>query len=177
MPQEEEAEATPQRPRDGDLLRARLQLTPEQVEQIRAVRRQTEQELRPLRARAQQARRALDEAIQSDAGETVIEQRARELAAAQGELTRLRALAELKVRRVLTPAQLEIWRGLRQPQRLRNLGGRGAPRERRRLSPGSGAQPQTPAEPLDPAASDAPGARGFPRHRRHRPRTRRRPLL
>jgi hypothetical protein len=43
----------------------------------------------------------------------VVEQRARELAEAQGAQVRQQALAELGVRRILTPEQLQTFRALR----------------------------------------------------------------
>jgi hypothetical protein len=65
-----------------------------------------------------QAQLALDQAIYSDnADEAVIEQRVHELAAAQAEVTRMRALTELNIRRVLTPEQLNTLRSLRQQAR------------------------------------------------------------
>ena len=58
---------------------------------------------------------ALDEAIETEnASEALIEQRSRELAEAQASVTRLRALTELRIRRVLTPEQLAKLRTLKQ---------------------------------------------------------------
>lgn len=133
----------------------RLNLTPEQFRQLREIRRQSEPELRALGRRLHLARRALDEAVYADAvAEANVEERAREVAAAQAALVRLRALTELRVRRVLTPEQLQSFRELRQQARQRQRSER---RLRRR-----GTQPAA-SDALDTPA--APAGRG----RRRRP--------
>jgi Spy/CpxP family protein refolding chaperone len=120
----------------GGLLR-RLGLTPEQHRLLREVRRQSESEARALSLRLGEARRALDEAIYAETlDERAVEERARELAAAQGALVRLRARNELRVRQILTPEQLQTFRELRQQARLerrdrRRHGAGGPPAERR----------------------------------------------
>lgn len=97
----------------GDLIRA-LKLTPEQIAQIRTIREQHKDERRLVTERLRNAQRALDEAIYTDdVSEAMIEERARELAAAQAAAVRLRALTELGIRRVLTPEQLNTLRSLR----------------------------------------------------------------
>ncbi|MGB7923641.1 MAG: Spy/CpxP family protein refolding chaperone [Pyrinomonadaceae bacterium] len=96
-------------------LRERLNLSPDQVEQIKAIREQNKDQWRGARQRVRQAQRALDEAIYADtADEVLIETRTREVAEAQTTLVRMRALTELKIRRVLTPEQLNTLRTLRQ---------------------------------------------------------------
>jgi Spy/CpxP family protein refolding chaperone len=103
----------------GGLLRA-LNLTPEQRVQIVAIRRETEPQGRALGARLRQARRALDEAIYSaNPDDAVIEDRVRELGAAQTAVVRLRSLTELRIRRVLSPAQLDAFRRLQRQTRTR----------------------------------------------------------
>jgi Spy/CpxP family protein refolding chaperone len=109
----------------------KLSLTPEQVRQIRAIRRANRAEWQAARLRLRDARLALDQAIYSDdANEAVVEQRAVEVAAAQAAEVRLRALTELSIRRVLTPEQLNTFRTIRE-QRLR------AAQERRRAGAGA----------------------------------------
>lgn len=116
--QEDEASPTPDeaaeaRPQNADLLQD-LNLSPEQKEQLRQIRQQTAADGRFVTQRVRRARRALDEAIYSpDASEAIIEKRAREFAAAQAEQIRLRSLTELKVRRVLSPNQLQTFLNLR----------------------------------------------------------------
>ena len=96
-------------------LRERLNLLPAQIEQIKAIREENREQWRVARQRARQAQRALDEAIYSDnADEVLIETRTREVADAQTALVRMRALTELKIRRILTPEQLNTLRALRQ---------------------------------------------------------------
>ena len=91
-----------------------LNLTPEQQRQMREIRAQGEGEIRAARARLQRAQLALDQAIYADtANEALIEERAREVGEAQSQLVRLRALTEMRIRRVLTAEQLSTYRDLR----------------------------------------------------------------
>lgn len=121
--QEQPEAAPPQPARRRDLL-SRLNLTAEQLQQLREIRRQSEEEGRELARRARLARRALDEAIYADAlDEAAVGARSRELAAAQTALVTLRAQTEMRVRRVLTPEQLQTFRELRQHARRRQRTG------------------------------------------------------
>jgi Spy/CpxP family protein refolding chaperone len=98
----------------GDPIR-QLNLSDDQIAKIRAIREQGKDERFALNRRLRQAQVALDEAIEADnASEAVIEQRARELAEAQVAATRMRALTELRIRRVLTPEQITKLRTLKQ---------------------------------------------------------------
>jgi len=95
-------------------LLSQLNLSAEQVAQMRQIREQSVPQAQALTRRFNQARRALDEAIYADAlDESLVEQRARELAEAQAAVIRNRAQTELRVRRVLTPEQLQTFRDLR----------------------------------------------------------------
>lgn len=108
----------------GELGRV-LGLTREQFAKIRMIRQQHQEERRLAGERLRNAQRALDEAIYSEniSSEALVEERARELAAAQAATIRLRALTELGIRRVLTPEQLTILRTLRLRQgQQRRLG-------------------------------------------------------
>jgi len=120
-----------------------LNLTPEQRAQIGAIRRETEPQGRLLAMRLRQARRALDEAMYSEKpSDGVIEDRVREVGEAQAAVVRLRTLTELKIRRVLSPEQLNAFRRLQRQSRTRqrrnqtspqgNLPEEGTPAERRR---------------------------------------------
>ncbi|MBA3243426.1 MAG: Spy/CpxP family protein refolding chaperone [Acidobacteria bacterium] len=153
--------------RNGVNLLLQLNLTPEQRTQLREIRAQSEQQARALTRRLNVARRALDEAIYADdLNEPLIEDRAREMAAAQTALLRLRAQTELRVRRVLTPGQLQSFRDLRQSARQRQ-------RAQRRLERGIQQTPRSGDRPelrSNNPADAAPG-RSFPRL----PRARRRP--
>lgn len=129
----------------GGLLRA-LNLTPEQRAQIKSIRRETEPQVRTLGTRLRQARRALDEAIYADnPDERVIEERVRELGAAQAAVMRLRAFTELKIRRVLSTEQLNAFRQLqsRPPTRQRPR-----PQRMNQTSPLPGDFPGGEPEPL-----------------------------
>jgi Spy/CpxP family protein refolding chaperone len=107
-----------------------LKLTPEQVGRIATIREQTKDERRLVNQRVREAQRALEDAIYSDnANETLIEERARELSAAQAEALRLRSRMEWNVRRVLTPEQLTALRSIRERARARQ-------QERRLFNPG-----------------------------------------
>lgn len=153
-PETPQAQIDARRPnRDGDLVR-QLNLSPEQIEKIRAIREGNRELRRQIGQRIRAARVALDRAIYvENADETVVEQRARELAEAQSAQVRLQALAELSVRRILTPEQLQTFRNLR----LR------AERRNRRMRDGN-------LPPLGDRGQNAPadGARA-PRQRRSRP--------
>ena len=97
----------------GDPIR-QLNLTPEQREQIRTIRETNKVERAAIGVRVREANRALEEALDSDEpDEAVVEQRMRDLGAAQSEAMRMRILTEVKIRRVLTREQLKILRGLR----------------------------------------------------------------
>jgi Spy/CpxP family protein refolding chaperone len=101
------------------LLRA-LNLSPEQRAQIRTIRREVEPQGRLLGMRLRQARRALDEAIYADnPDDRLIEERVREVGAAQSAVLRLRAFTELKIRRVLSTEQLNAFRQLQRRPPMR----------------------------------------------------------
>ena len=124
-----------------------LNLTPDQVRQVREIRILSEPEGRALLRRMNMARRSLDAALYAnDSDEALIQQRAGELAAAQAAVTRMRAQVEWKIRSVLTPAQLNALRELRARARQQRL------EERRDLRN----QPPQPRNALDrrPNAND-----------------------
>jgi Spy/CpxP family protein refolding chaperone len=107
-------EQTPQ-PSQGqlELIRA-LNLTTEQRAQIAQIRQETEEQARQINVRVRRARRALEQAIYADhADESVVQQRSKEVAEAEAARVQMRADAELKVRRVLTPEQFATFRELR----------------------------------------------------------------
>lgn len=149
----QEAQAPQTRPAQDEAtgLLMQLNLSPEQIEQMRAIRGQSVPEARAQLRRRNQARHALDEAIYADVpDEALIEQRAREVGEAEAALVRLRAQAELRVRRILTPEQLQLFRTLRQQARQQQ-------QEQRRLRQLNG-RPANPAAPLLPPR-DNPGPR------------------
>lgn len=124
-----------------DRLADELRLTPDQIARITAIREQTREERRVINQRLKEAQRALEDAIYADnASEALIEERSRELAAAQTEAIRLRARTELNIRRVLTPEQLSSLRAMREDARLRQ---ERRQQQRRLLNPGHERSPGT----------------------------------
>jgi Spy/CpxP family protein refolding chaperone len=84
-----------------------LNLTPEQIEKIRAINEELEGERQAAGIRLRQARRALGEAVASPTpNEALIEQRSREFAEAHANTVRVRSLSETRIfSQVLTPEQ------------------------------------------------------------------------
>jgi len=106
-----------QRPSGDDPIRE-LNLSPEQRERIRAIREQLQEERAAINQRFLGTNRALEEALDADnPDESVVEQRLRDVAAAQAAAMRMRVLSEVRIRRVLTPEQLTTLRTLRQNAR------------------------------------------------------------
>ncbi len=143
-PPQGQADGRPPGP-EGDLIR-QLNLTPEQIDKIKAIRERNREARRLIGLRVRAARTALDRAIYlENADEAVVEQRARDLAEAQGAQVRLQAMTELGVRRILTPEQLETFRTLRlqaeenrRSRRLQGDGGSTPMRDRGRIQGGAG---------------------------------------
>jgi Spy/CpxP family protein refolding chaperone len=107
-----------QRPAAEDPIRE-LNLSPEQREQIRAIRQQLQAERAETNRRLRETNQALEEALDADnPDEGVIDQRVRDFATAQAAAVRMRVLSEVRIRRVLTPDQLVTLRTLRQKARL-----------------------------------------------------------
>ncbi len=114
-----------------------LNLSPEQRERIRAIREQQRDERAAINQRLKEASDALEEALDVDnPDEAVIEQRMRDVAAAQVASMRMRVLNEVKIRRVLTLEQLvtlRLWRKrTREERRIDNLDRRREAIERQR---------------------------------------------
>jgi len=98
----------------GDPVR-QLNLSPEQREKIRSIREQTKSERAAINERLRETNRALEEVLDTDnPNEGLVEQRMRDVAAAQAESMRMRILTEVRIRRVLTLEQLAILRTLHQ---------------------------------------------------------------
>jgi Spy/CpxP family protein refolding chaperone len=103
----------------SELMRS-LNLTPEQRARIAEIRRATEQQSQQITQQLRRSRRALERAIYAEnADETTIQQRAKDVADAEAARVRMRADAELKVRRVLTPEQFATFRELRRQTQIR----------------------------------------------------------
>lgn len=92
-----------------------LDLTPEQVRQIRDINQTNRQEIRAAQQRVLETRRDMDQAIYAEkADEATVQVRLREFQDAQAEAAELRAKLEFSIRKVLTPEQLLRFRELRQ---------------------------------------------------------------
>lgn len=156
-----QADARPPNP-DNDLVR-QLSLTPDQIEKVKAIREQNREVRRQIVQRVREAQIALDRAIYvENADEALVEQRARELAEAQAAQVRLQAMSALRIRRILTPAQLETFRALRQRAETE--------RRNRRLQEKDDARPLRGRAQNQTGQTDgAPGQRLSPRLRRARP--------
>lgn len=101
----------------GDPIRE-LNLTPEQREQIRAIREEMRDERAAINRRLRETNRALEETLDSDNPDNaVVEKLLRDVSEAQAASLRMRVTTEMKVRRVLTPEQLATLRALRQNAR------------------------------------------------------------
>jgi Spy/CpxP family protein refolding chaperone len=115
QPQTQVPEAQQQAPLDPIL---QLNLSPEQREKIRTLREQTKAERQAINQRLRETNQALESALDADnPDEALVEQRMRDVAAAQAASMRMRILTEVKIRRVLTLEQLGILRQLRQQAR------------------------------------------------------------
>ena len=98
---------------NGDPIR-QLNLSPEQREQIRLIREANREQRATVGQRLRQSNRALQEVVETDnPDEAILEQRLKEVAAAQAEVMRLRILSEVKIRRVLTQEQRILLRSMR----------------------------------------------------------------
>jgi len=107
----QEPQAEPQGP---DLIE-QLRLTPEQRQRIRTIREQSKNERMTVNQRLRESNLALEEALDSDnLDENLVEQRVREVSAAQAAQLRMRIHNEVQIRRVLSPDQIATWRLLRQ---------------------------------------------------------------
>lgn len=95
-----------------------LNLTPEQREQIRAIREGNREERAAINQRVREANRLLEEGLDADTpDEALIDQRVRDLVTAQAAAIRMRILTEVRIRKVLTAEQLVTLRSLRMQAR------------------------------------------------------------
>lgn len=92
-----------------------LGLTREQIQQIRRINAQRKPLMQEAQRQLREANRNLDAAIYSDtADEEDIKAKMKEVQLAQAEVTKVKTLTEVLIRKVLTPEQLEKFRNLRQ---------------------------------------------------------------
>lgn len=91
-----------------------LELTPEQIQQIKRFNQNRKSSMIEAQRRVREATLNLDQAIYADAlNEIEVGARLKELQAAQAEIAKLRSYNELEVRKILTPDQLIKFRELR----------------------------------------------------------------
>jgi Spy/CpxP family protein refolding chaperone len=118
-----------------------LRLTPEQRERIRSINQQNRAERNRVNQQLAAAQAALEDVLDSDTpNETLLEQRIRDVANAQAAHIRMRVTNELRIRSVLTPEQLKVWREIRNRQsnrrRLNNPNNRrDLPNQRNGIAP------------------------------------------
>lgn len=94
---------------------AQLNLSPDQIQKIRAINAELKDQRQAAGMKLRQAQRALAEAVESPTpNETLIDQRSHELADAQAATIRLRSLAESRILQVMTPEQRIRLREMRQ---------------------------------------------------------------
>ena len=94
---------------------APLNLSPEQIQKIRAINAELKDQRQEANQRLRRAQRALAEAIESPTpNESLIDQRSREVAEAQATTIRLRSLTEARVLQVMTPEQRVRLREMRE---------------------------------------------------------------
>ncbi|HEX8367224.1 MAG TPA: Spy/CpxP family protein refolding chaperone [Pyrinomonadaceae bacterium] len=92
-----------------------LNLSREQIQQIRRINQARRPLMQEAQQRFRQANRALDAAIYADSpNETDVQARMKEVQLAQAEIIKIRTTSELAIRKVLTPEQLVKFRELRE---------------------------------------------------------------
>lgn len=139
---------------------AQLNLTPEQIQRIRAINAELKDQRQAANQRLRLAQRALAEAMESpNQNEGLIDQRSREVAEAQAATFRLRTLSEFRILQVLTREQRLRLREMRQQamerrreQRIENnqrprVFRRGDAFQRGRLGPKLGPANRAPSTP------------------------------
>jgi len=112
MPVKDKESLEYQKPRD---LFRELGLTKEQIDQIRALRSASRDEVSAAQKKLRETGKALDAAIYADLlDEQIIELRITERDQAQAEVSRLKTMNELELRKILTPEQLLKFRNIRE---------------------------------------------------------------
>lgn len=95
-------------------LLAALDLTKEQIQQIRRINAEKKPLMQAAQQKHREANRNLDQAIYADnADETEIQARLKDVQLAQAEVFKIRAMTEFAIRKILTPDQLVKFRELR----------------------------------------------------------------
>lgn len=109
---------TAEQPKRPGLL-AQLNLTREQIQQIREINRQNRPQIREANRRLREANRNLDTAVYRDtADEAEVQTKIKDVHDAHAEFIKLRAQTEFAVRKVLNSEQLAKFREIRQQTML-----------------------------------------------------------
>lgn len=96
-------------------LLAELELSQEQIRQIRRINREKQPLLREAQQQLGEAKRNLDQAIYADTvDESDVQSKLKEVQIAQAEVFKLRSTTEFAVRKILTNGQLVKFREVRQ---------------------------------------------------------------
>ncbi len=117
LAQDETPQPTPANVRPNQQIRImrELNLTPDQVQQIRRINVERKPLMQQAQMKLRQANRALDAAIYADdANEEMIRERVKDVSLAQAEVTRVKTFTEVLIRKVLSPEQLARFRELRE---------------------------------------------------------------
>jgi len=89
-------------------------LSPDQIQRIRLIQRDTKDERATIQQRLREANRALEESLDAEnVDESVIDQRMQDVNAAQNAQLRLRIQTELRIRRILNPEQRAMLKDIR----------------------------------------------------------------
>jgi Spy/CpxP family protein refolding chaperone len=120
----------PKRPGAGPRLQERLGLSDEQAAQMEQLMTAHMEKMKESHQAIQEKRKALDDAVNSGAGEEAIRAAAAELGTVMGDAAVLRAAHIAEVKKVLTAEQYEKWQQFRQARRehrgdMAGSGGRG----------------------------------------------------
>lgn len=105
-------------------LLAELDLSPNQIQQIRRINADKRPLVREAQQQWREANRRLDQAIYADSADEIeIQARLKDAQIAQAELIKIRSATELAVRQILTPDQLVKFREIRRRfmERMENL--------------------------------------------------------
>jgi Spy/CpxP family protein refolding chaperone len=113
----------------ADKMLGALNLTQDQIQKIRSINGELQEQRDEANLRLRLAQRSLREAIQSPTpDEALISQRSKEVADAQANTIRLRSLREARILQVLTPEQRITLRELRQQALIRRNANQQMPR-------------------------------------------------
>jgi len=131
---------------------AQLNLTPEQRQEIRSIRENNREERLRVTQQLRAANAALESALNAEnPDEAVVEQRVKDVGAAQQAVMRMRILTEIRVRRVLTAEQRATLRSMqlqvrenRRERMLNNSDAREKRKDERTLKNGNGLGPLLP---------------------------------